>query len=221
LVDIDGMAQSPDDFHDKYGWAPRGEDAIRMEIEIANRFFAVHAAYTQRGFLAWEIFEGTVGQLEVAHFLEYRLMPVLNEHSLAILDNARNQKTVAVRDLLEAIFEGSYSYSSPYSPELMPIESGFSLVRSYIHPLETNFIGNLNSAIDPVNLIDEAFQNFSVNSVGGEQGNYFSLIQQLLFIFFSSLQSLADLSGQSRAISGSFQRSYFNKTIICVRRGKN
>jgi hypothetical protein len=44
LVDIDGMAQSPDDFHDKYGWAPVGEDAIRMEIEIGNRIFAVHAA---------------------------------------------------------------------------------------------------------------------------------------------------------------------------------
>jgi hypothetical protein len=45
LINIDGMAQSPDDFHDKYGWSPVGEDAIRMEIEIGNLFFAVHVMY--------------------------------------------------------------------------------------------------------------------------------------------------------------------------------
>jgi hypothetical protein len=70
VVDIDGMSQNPHDFEQKFGWAPIGERAVRTQLFIRDRTFAVHAACCEKGFLVWDIFEGTVRGEDVVRFLE-------------------------------------------------------------------------------------------------------------------------------------------------------
>ena len=72
-INLDESASSPDQFLQKYGWAPKGEDCIRMQIVIGTRHFSVIAAYTVIGFLCWDIFEGLYSAKEFCHFLQHTL----------------------------------------------------------------------------------------------------------------------------------------------------
>jgi len=177
IVDIDGMSQSRTDFKARHGWAPiNDEDCVRMQITIHNRSFAVHAAYTQYGFLAWEIFEGTVNQFDVTHFIEHHLAPYLRDDSFCIIDNAANQRTELVRGALRLFFNDLYLYSPAYTPEFKPVERGFSLVKTFIRKHDCP-----EYAANPVALIQRAFQAYSID---GEFAN--SGIASLLFIICNS-----------------------------------
>jgi hypothetical protein len=59
-----------------------------------------------------------------------------------------------VRETLEQVFEGRYQYCAPYSPHLKPVEHGFSLVKAYIQQWD-------DQIVDPVQLINQAFRNYS------------------------------------------------------------
>jgi len=163
IVDIDGMSQSHKDFKAKYGWGPQDEDCVRMQITIHNRSFAVHAAYCEDGFKAYVVYEGTVTQREVAHFIEHHLSPFLREDSFCIIDNASNQRTEMVRACLDLYFRGLYLYSPAYTPEFKPIERGFSLIKAYIRKHDCP-----EYAADPVALIHEAFRVYSVTGECGK-----------------------------------------------------
>lgn len=108
LVSIDGMSHSRKDFHDRKGWAPEGVSAVKYEISISGKSFAVHAAMCPFGFIAYEIFEGTVTQFEVNNFLRQRLSPLLPPGSFGLIDNTTNQKTALVYDTLEKILDGEF-----------------------------------------------------------------------------------------------------------------
>jgi transposase len=170
IIDIDGMSQSRKDFKGKYGWAPSDdEDYYQLQITIHSRSFSVHAAYSQFGFIAWEIFEETaVTQIEITHFLEHFLMPFVLEDSFCIIDNARNQRTPQIRNVLEGIFHGLYMFSPAYTPEFKPIERGFSNIKNWIRRHDTPA-----SALDPIGLIQEAFRLYSVTGALGLSGLFF------------------------------------------------
>jgi transposase len=162
IIDIDGMVQTPDDFYERYGWSPPGEECKRMQIHIGSRTFAVHAAYTELGSIAWDIFEGSVTDNEVKNFVN-RISLLLEDDSYGLFDNASNQRTDAVRIMIETVFRGLYIYCSPYSPELKPIERGFVNVKTFIRERDDDaeWIAN------PVGLISAAFQNYRVGTPGG------------------------------------------------------
>ena len=163
LVDIDGMVQTQADFSQRYGWSPRGEECRRTQITIGGRTFAIHAAYTTLGFLpCWKIFEDTVSDVNVGQFVE-GLREFLSDDSFGILDNAANQRTDAVRAIINNTFNGRYRYCSPYSPALKPIEHGFSMVKKYIRRFD-HMPYNIQN---PAELINEAFQYYAVGSAGG------------------------------------------------------
>jgi hypothetical protein len=164
IVDIDGMAQSPADFYQKYGWSPKGDECDRSQIQIGTRTFAVHAAFTELGFLTWLPFEVTVGEQEVIEFIK-QLAPLLDNDAYGLLDNASNQRTDAVRYELESAFRGMYMYCSPYSPELKPIEHGFSMVKNYIRQRDQEPAW----LDDPIGLINAAFKYYSIGEPGGLQ----------------------------------------------------
>jgi len=53
----------------------------------------------------------------------------MNSH-VGLLGNAAIHKTNNSWDKLDEIFNGRFLYSSPYSPDLKPIEKCFSLVKA-------------------------------------------------------------------------------------------
>jgi hypothetical protein len=51
IIDIDETASSPDQFLEKYGWAPKSEKCMKTQIRIGNKHYSTIAAYTIHGFL--------------------------------------------------------------------------------------------------------------------------------------------------------------------------
>jgi hypothetical protein len=155
IVDLDGMVQTPEDFLQRYGYSPSGEECREKQIVIGGVTYAVHAAYTENGFMAWSVFAGTVTEVEVSQFVQtlptYRSF---NDRSYGLFDNASNQRTPLVRAEIESVFDGKYGYCSAYSPALKPIENGFSLVKRYIQ-------AHWNVSRTPLQQINDAFYYYS------------------------------------------------------------
>jgi len=161
IVDIDGMVQNPKDFKTKFGWSPVGNEASKYQIKIGNITYAVLCAYTQYGFLAYEIFIGNVTQIEVVEFIELKVKPLLSENSFGILDNAANFHTATVHQSLEETFNGRYRYCAAYSPHLKPVELGISNVKNYTQAHE-------RLDMEPLALLRLAFDTYSI---GGDSGD--------------------------------------------------
>ena len=171
LVDMDGLVQNSNDFQSKYGWSQRGDDCIRIQITLFGKTYAVMAAYTPIGFICWTIYEGTVSGAHVVTFLE-KLSDEIDDDSFLILDNASNQKTLEVRQKAQEVFAGKYRYVSTYSPELKPIERGFSNVKRFIRERDNDVFWQNN----PIGLIESAFRNYSAGTVGGREAlNHFRI----------------------------------------------
>jgi transposase len=173
IVDIDGTVQNSEDFLSRYGWAMCGERCVRYEIVLNNITYAVMAAYTSKGFIYWEIYDTTVKGKDVAQFLRNLSMrPSIDTSSYLILDNAANQKSGEVLAVLNHSFRQRYTYCAPYSPELKPIERGFSNVKNYIRERDNSD----ESRDDPVGLINSAFFYYSAEGEGGSMAlNHFRL----------------------------------------------
>ena len=163
FVDIDEMASSPESFLERYGWAPIGDDAIRVQIVIGSHRYCVIAAYTPFGFICWEIYtDENIDAVKFQEFLNGRLRLALRPRLFGLIDNARIHKTEESLQALEVEFNGRYMFSVSYCPIDKPIERGFSCVKKYIRD---NEIAALNS---PIRMINEAFQLYSVF---GERGD--------------------------------------------------
>lgn len=162
LVDIDGMVETDDDFLKRYGWSPRGEECRQAQLYIGGQRYAVHAAFTELGFIGWMIFPDTVTEIQVREFVE-SIKNSLPLFAYGLLDNASNQRTDNVRKAIEDVFGGYFMYCSPYSPELKPIERGFSLVKGFIREHEAEW------KEDHIGLINAAFHHYSVGQPGGLQ----------------------------------------------------
>ena len=106
LVDIDETASSPAMFVEKYGWSEVGEKCYRTQFVIHNKHYSTIAAYSPRGFIALEIFEGAVGAAEFIHFLNNSVRPKLLPHHFCIIDNCAIHKTEEAIECLEELFNG-------------------------------------------------------------------------------------------------------------------
>ena len=162
IVDMDGIHYNPKDYLERYGWTSMGQEAYALQLIIRGNMYSAHAALTEDGFIAWQIFEGPVSSHSVACFIKNKLAPVFYDTNILILDNASNQKSRCVRDCLEVSLHGRFKYCSPYSPELKPIERAFSLVRRYVRENEFDSRRDLN-------LINDAFYLYSVY---GDRGSH-------------------------------------------------
>jgi transposase len=162
LVCMDGIHFNPKDNLEKYGWSEIGREAVVLQIFIESRCFAVHAAMTENGFIAWEIFEGNVCGTDVSNFITDKLAPVFGGNEFLLLDNAANQRTDQVISTMEISLGGRFVYNVEYSPELNPIERGFSLIRRWIRENEGCYVGN------PIGLIQSSFFAYSIAGPFGD-----------------------------------------------------
>jgi len=162
-VAIDGMTESADDFHRRYGWCPKGKELTAQQLFIGGAKYAVHAAMTEQGFINWVVLGANedVTEDHVETFFSHGFcnMPL---DPYAILDNASNQRSNKVRLALSALFYGKYKYLSAYSPELNPIERGFKLVKEWIRDHETEWTDS------PTNLIHAAFHHYNAENGPGK-----------------------------------------------------
>ena len=161
IIDMDGIHFNPKDYLEKYGWSSIGEEAYILQLVIRDKTFSVQAAVCEDGFLAYDIYENNVTHIEVKNFIADKLSPFFHRDNYLILDNASNQKHDEVIAAMEEHCFGHYFYSSPYSPELKPIERAFSMVRAWIRDHENDTYEKEED------LIRMAFEEYSVCNPSG------------------------------------------------------
>ena len=155
-VAFDGIHFKEEDNGAKYGYSLVDRPANILQIIIDGKAYAVHAAMKEYGFIAWEIFEGNVCGTDVATFIKMRVTPMFSSDDYLLLDNAKNHKTAEVFEALENDLGGRYKFNAEYSPELNPIELGFSMVRAWIRANQHRYSG------DPIGLINAGFHHYSM-----------------------------------------------------------
>jgi hypothetical protein len=156
------MNKSPTSFQNTRAWGPKGIPVVLPQFRLGNKAYTVLAAYTYHGFLEWSVFEGAASGSHVEHFIRANLAGYKNADSISFCDNASVNKVDKVFLALDKIFGGLWAFLAAYSPQLAPVELGFSNIREYIRSHEL-------STIDPVSLIDEAFQHYSVYEESGRR----------------------------------------------------
>ena len=107
IVDMDGIHYNPKDYLEKCGWTTLGEEAYALQLIIRGNVYSAHAALTEDGFIAWQIFEGPVSSRSVACFVKNRLAPVFYDTNILILDNSSNQKSPDVCGIV--LLSGSFN----------------------------------------------------------------------------------------------------------------
>ncbi len=120
IIDIDESNASPEQFHSKFGWSSRGKKAIRLHFQVGSKHYSI-AAYAMFGFIAWEIFEGTVTQKEFQHFITVTLAPLITGDSVGLYDNASIHKTVESFGVLDRTFPEGFLFCPAYSCDLNPL----------------------------------------------------------------------------------------------------
>ena len=139
----------------KYAWSTVNTPAVvNLPFSRGKRISAL-AAFNYKGFLAWELTSGTFTRHSfhdafVAKILPY-LQPYPMPNSLVVIDNARIHMYSEFQEAIES--RGAFLvFLPPYSPQLNPIEVGFSLVKRFI---EKN--ANLVFAQAPEHVLNLAF----------------------------------------------------------------
>lgn len=83
------------------------------------------------GWVALGTLWGAAKGSSFAAWVEHRLCPKLQPGDIVVMDNAQVHKGAKVRKLIEAV-EAEVVFLPPYSPDMNPIESGWSMVKRHI-----------------------------------------------------------------------------------------
>lgn len=154
LKDIDAMSMAPSGFEQTYGAAPAERVAVKQQITIGSHSFSVLVMMGVDEVEAVMVHEGTIDADIFCSFINNFVAPVLLSGEIGILDNASIHKTARSKQALHDAFSGHYTYCSPYSPHLKPIEKIFALVKQYIRENEQAALA------DPLAWINRAFDMF-------------------------------------------------------------
>ena len=69
IVSFDGIHFKDSDNWAKYGFSLKNEPLTVFQIVIDGKAYAVHAAMTENGYIAWDIFDHDVCGTDVAAFI--------------------------------------------------------------------------------------------------------------------------------------------------------
>ena len=111
-----------------HGWALRGEK-IYGDVSGRNRkCLNLVMAWRQKKWLAPETFGESCDAERVNAWLESKLMPLLKEPSIVVMDNAPFHKKKEIAAILE---KGGHVLLPlpPYSPDFNPIENSFGAIK--------------------------------------------------------------------------------------------
>jgi len=182
LKDIDAMSMSPDQFKQYYGYAPKGDRAVRLQITLGTRSFSSICMMGVEAVEAVHIEEGIIEENVFSQFVLQHVRPVIIPGEIGLLDNATVHKTLQSLQALNTAFLGRFVFCFTYCLHLKPIEKFFALVKKYLRFHEVIATGN------PIFWINKAFDLFKF---GGPRQNE---IRPLWNIYFRNHASfLLDL----------------------------
>ena len=154
IVDVDETLSTWKEFLQRYGYAPKGEVAVRTQFQINGKHFSSVCAYSAIGLIAYRVVEGSINAETFQSFLEFDLKDAVLPGMVGLFDNAAIHHTPAVREIMEDVFEGDYVFSAPYSPDLKPVERLFAEVKNLLRDREDEAVA------DPMAIITQCFEMF-------------------------------------------------------------
>lgn len=121
----------------KYGWAPLNKTPFVSEEFKRSKRWSLLPAFTIEGYLSWIILQGSVTQEIFINFVRDHVLPYCgsferNEaRSVIICDNASVHHSP---ELVLMCHDAGVllKYLPPYSPDLNPIETSFSVLKAWI-----------------------------------------------------------------------------------------
>lgn len=129
-----------------YARAPRGARVVGRIPRNRGRVLTMIGALCRKGFRAMMTIEGgTTGEVFL-HFLTHHLVPKLRRGDVVVMDNLAAHHATGVREAIEAV-GACVEYLPPYSPELNPIELGWSKVKSVLNRIGARTVPKLVRAV--------------------------------------------------------------------------
>jgi transposase len=113
----------------RYGRAPRGMRLLAAVPHGHWKVTTVVAGLRTSGITAPCVFDGAINGARFRAYVEQLLAPTLRPGDIVVLDNLNSHKVAGIREAINA--QGAeILYLPPYSPDLNPIEQGFSKFKS-------------------------------------------------------------------------------------------
>ena len=129
-----------------YGWAPHDQRATESVPRRRGRNTTFIAALTWQGLLAPWTLEGAMDRQAFDTYITQVLVPTLRPGQIVVLDNLSVHKSVTARRAIEAA-GCSLEFLPPYSPDLNPLEHGFSKLKAILRRLKARTRDALLDAI--------------------------------------------------------------------------
>lgn len=132
VVCVDETASSERTGWRKYGWSIKNTPcSVRGSLKRSERW-SVLPAITVNGYLPGTlIHQGSINAQLFEEWLEFTVLPQLEEGSIIGMDNASIHRTQRVRDIVAAA-NCWLEYLPPYSPDFNPIELSFGWLKLWV-----------------------------------------------------------------------------------------
>jgi hypothetical protein len=119
----------------RYGWSARNTPAHVTVPFSRGKRVSVLAAFDVQGFFSWGNVEGTFTRTGFHDVFKEKILPFLNRwplpRSIVVMDNAKIHMYKELQDMIHET-GALLVFLPPYSPDLNPIEVGFSLLKRWI-----------------------------------------------------------------------------------------
>jgi len=113
-----------------YGWSPKGKKLKIRRLSMRSKHYSLLCAMSSAGQFSYKIVTSG-NEIEFKNFLTEQVIKKFKNHTHFLMDNARIHHC---KKTVEYIKKNGKTpiYTVPYTPELNPIESSFSVIKNYV-----------------------------------------------------------------------------------------
>lgn len=145
-----------------YGRSPKGERIVEYVPDVRYKRVSVISTIRVSGETNPFAYSGSLNGSLFMQYIWECVVPTLNPYDILVMDCLSSHKMKIISDTVESV-GANVLYLPPYSPDLNPIETVFSQVKSDLKKLKARSVVDLCDAI-----------TFAFNSITSEQAqNHF------------------------------------------------
>lgn len=129
-----------------HGRSRRGTRVVDSQPKARGNNMTIVGALGAEGMLLAELLKGGMKKPDFIAFFE-KLMSQMNPGQAVILDNLRSHHAVEIKALAKA-HKVALIFIPPYSPDLNPIEEGWSKLKAWLRKMRARTIETLHAALE-------------------------------------------------------------------------
>ncbi|CAB4491539.1 unnamed protein product [Rhizophagus irregularis] len=135
LIFIDESAKDERTACRQYGYSSRNQAAVKKVVFLRGVRYTILPALSLDGIIALDIMEDSCNKERFRNFILAKVLPNMNafpqQNNVLVMDNAQIHHDEYLVNFIESI-GCKIIYLPPYSPDLNPIETAFSSIKSWI-----------------------------------------------------------------------------------------